>query len=586
MRTSDELTEKNGVRANFDNLIAIGSFGVACAIGLVGAFVGLRHSSFWLDELFTAWIVEHSIKFDEFVARFVTDVHPPVYYVLTFLYSFVFGDDELGLRSFSAACGVAAVMLFVIATKPYFSLAGRLFGGAMATGSFFWFYHAQNARGYSLSLLIGVGILVISLSILAKRKQPDARTGGAVAGLAVLMLAGSFVHFYLMYECLAVLIVLAFFCPRQRILFMVLAGGLLVTTGLYVKLVIEVFSQYSTTTNWINGDLLWYAQQLHTAVNFSFTKKALLGLAVCAGVIAMQRFAILGESWPGREVRDSESAARPAPFAGVLVVGRFPLDAQTALFVGVPLIILAGGVSSSFLLAPNFTDRNLLVCSPFLWALSTKLYESGVPGARQPVRVVANLALSAIVLWMGVTMTAGRARQWNEPFREAADWIKTFPTCEGRPIPVINAQPRAWFKPGYSEILYADFYATYLDNFAYPQVVFKEDVLGHKIPDNMREYLEWRLDGNGCPILAWSIHLITGEEFEAVAKALLKAVGRPATDFVVQTKIVRDGLPGYVLHVEGQRTGEHSQSRDPRAPPSQRRTGPAPTPTRPSSIRK
>jgi hypothetical protein len=585
MGISDELTEKSGEQANFDKLIAIGSFGVACAIGLVGAFVGLRHSSFWLDELFTAWIVEHSITFDEFVARFVTDVHPPVYYVLAFLHSFVFGDDEIGLRSFSAACGVAAVLLFVVATKPYFSLAGRLFGGAMATGSFFWFYHAQNARGYSLSFLIGAGILVISLSILAKRKQPGARTGGALAGLAALMVLGSFVHFYLMYECLAVLIVLAFFCPRQRILLVVLAGGLLVATGLYVKLVIEVFSQYSTTTNWINGDPLWYIGQLHTALNFSFTKKALLGLAVCAGVIALQRFAILGESWPGRTARKPGSTVRPAPFAGVLVVGRFPLDVQTALFVGVPLIILAGGISSSLLIAPNFTDRNLLICSPFLWAFSTKLYESGVPYARRPVRIAANLALSVIVLWMGVTMTAGRARQWNEPFRETADWIKTFPECEGRPIPVINAQPRTWFKPGYSEILYADFYATYLDNFAFPQVVFKEDILGHKIPDNMREYLEWRLDGNGCPILAWSIHLITGEEFEAAAKALLETVGRPASDVVVQTKILRDGLPGYVLHVEGKRAGDRAPSRDPRAPPLQRKTGPAPTPTRPSSVR-
>ncbi|MDP2329354.1 MAG: glycosyltransferase family 39 protein [Reyranella sp.] len=564
------------MRPNLDSLIAVGCFGVACAIGLVGAFVGLRVSSFWLDELFTAWIVEVGIGFDEFVARIVTDVHPPVYYGLAFVHAHLFGDGEVGLRSLSAVCGVAAILLFVAATKPYFSLAARLFGGAMATGSFFWFYHAQNARGYSLAFLIGVAILVVSLSLLSKRSRREARVLPELAGLAVLMLIGSFVHFYLMYECLAVLIVLGFFCPRQRLVLAVLAVVLLVSTGLYVKVVIEVFSQYSTTRNWIHGDPAWYFSQLRTALIYSFTNKALLALAICAAAFAAQRLLVMRPGWFGRVVPRPAAASKP----GILAFGRFPLDPETALFVGVPLAVLAGGIASSLLIAPNFTDRNLLVSSPFLWAFCAKLYDAGVPGAERPIRVVANLALSAIVLWMAVTMTAGRSRPWNEPFRQSAEWIKTFPECRDRPVVVINAQPRAWFKPGYSEILYADFYGNYLAQFARPQVVFIEDILAHKISDEMKEYLQWRLDGNGCPILAWSIHLITEEEFAAAGRALLKAVDRPDAGRVVRTNILRDGLPGYVLYAEGPRAGEGSQARDPRAPPSQRKTSPAPTPTR------
>ena len=193
-----------------------------------------------------------------------------------------------------------------------------------------------------------------------------------------------------------------------------------------------------------------------------------------------------------------------------------------------PLIVLAGGIASSLLIAPNFTDRNLLICAPFLWAFCAKLYDASVPGAERPVRMAANLLLSAVVLWTVVAMTLGRERPWNEPFRESADWIRTFPECRDRPIMVVNAQPRAWFKPGYSEILYADFYANYLGDFAHPQVVFKEDILAHKLSDEMKEYLQWRVDGNGCPILAWSIHLITEEELAAAGRELLKAIDRPA----------------------------------------------------------
>lgn len=568
------------MRDNIDRLIAVGCFGIACAVGLVGAFVGLKVSSFWIDELFTAWIVEIGIGFDEFVARIVTDVHPPVYYVLAFLHAQLFGDNEVGLRSLSALCAVAAVLLFIVATKSYFSLAARLFGGAMATGSFFWFYQAQNARGYSLSFLIGVAMLAISLSILAKRSRRDVGMARELTGLAALMLIGSFVHFYLMYECLAVLIVLGFFCPRQRIVLAALAAVLLMSVGLYVKVVIEVFSQYSTTTNWIHGDPSWYLAQLRSALIYSFTNKALLALAICAGALATQWFLVVRQARLGQAVLPSRSTSASAPASGVLALGRFPFDPETALFVGVPVIILVGGIASSLLIAPNFTDRNLLVCAPFLWAFAAKLYDAGVPGAERPVRIAANLLLSAVVLWTVITMTAGRTRPWNEPFRESAEWIRTFPECRDRPVVVINAQPRAWFKPGYSEILYGDFYASYLADFAHPQVVFKEDILAHKVSDEMKEYLQWRIDGNGCPILAWSIHLITEEEFAEAARELLKAVDRPDAGRVVQTKILRDGFPGYVLYSEGSGGGEGATTRDPRAPPAQRKTGPAPTPSR------
>jgi phosphohistidine swiveling domain-containing protein len=48
----------------------------------------------------------------------------------------------------------------------------------------------------------------------------------------------------------------------------------------------------------------------------------------------------------------------------------------------------------------------------------------------------------------------------------------------------------------------------------------------------------------------------------------------------IATKVLRDGVPGYVLYVERPRGAEQSQARDLRAPPSQRKSSPAPTPAR------
>ncbi|MBI3199295.1 MAG: hypothetical protein HYZ40_17650, partial [Rhodospirillales bacterium] len=84
-----------------------------------------------------------------------------------------------------------------------------------------------------------------------------------------------------------------------------------------------------------------------------------------------------------------------------------------------------------------------------------------------------------------------------------------------------------------------------------------------------------------CPILAWSIHLVTEAEFAAAGQELLKAVGRPDAGRVVQTKVLRNGIEGFVLYAEGpDGPGQFGAGRDPGPPPSQRKTGPAPTPRR------
>jgi hypothetical protein len=145
---------------------------------------------------------------------------------------------------------------------------------------------------------------------------------------------------------------------------------------------------------------------------------------------------------------------------------------------------------------------------------------------------------------------------------------------------VINGEARAWFKPGYAEILYADFYANYLNGFADPKIVFLEDVLAHNLSDETKVYLQWRIDGNGCPIIAWSAHLMAEDEFAAAGREILKAVGRPNAGHVLQTKVIRDGIEGYVMYVDRPSGPEHGVGRDPEPPPSQRKPNTTPTPFR------
>src|SRR5262245_26919226 len=150
--------------------VAIGCFGFAVVAGLAGAFVGLDTHGLWFDELFAARLIEPDST--SLMARITTDVHPPVYLVLLSLYSKVAGEGDAALRGLSAFAACAAILVFVTATKRTFSLPARLFGAAMATGSLFWFFQAQNVRSYALCLLIGAGILSGCLSLLDEQREP------------------------------------------------------------------------------------------------------------------------------------------------------------------------------------------------------------------------------------------------------------------------------------------------------------------------------------------------------------------------------------------------------------------------------
>ncbi len=364
----DDRRKWAGIRPGFDRGVAIACFGTACAIGLVFAFVGLETHSFSFDELFTARLLEPA-EGTTLLSRIVTDVHPPLYLLALSFFTQLFGDGDAALRSFSAIFACGAILVFIATTRSAFSLPARLFGAAMATGSLFWFYQAQNARSYALGLLIGAGVMGLGLSLLLGRS----RSRLLVPGLLALMVAGSFVHFYVMYVCLAVLIVLGLFKRRDRAVLGGAALFLLLATGLYVKLVMEHYSQVSLGNNWYQNNPAWYVSVLKSCVQYSLGDQGLVAFILCGVGILYSRLA------PGGQPASAVTTCSPIHW--------FQSDPTTAFLVAVPLLVLAGGIVSSTVLAPNFWDRNFLVVSPFIWGLAARSPSSCSRCPRSSLRV-------------------------------------------------------------------------------------------------------------------------------------------------------------------------------------------------------
>jgi hypothetical protein len=536
-----------------DSIPRVG-FGLACAVGLVGAFVGLNVSSFWFDELFTAWVVGHGDGFGQIISRLLTDMHPPLYYLLISAYSRIFGASDAALRSFSALCGCGAILVFVLGTGRTFSLNARLFAAAIATSSGFWYFQSQNARDYTLSLLIGAGVLALSLKVLQARQRPGAEKPAALWALFGLMVLSAFTHFYLMYECLAVLIILGVFCRQWRGLLAVAFVSLLVISQAYVHFVIQRYTLYSLTTTWIGNGPLWYLFNLIHARKDTINRLAILALAICAVSALYVCFRGQGSAAP-----------RKTP---ALLRGRVSWMEQIAaladpvpvLCLGVPVIVLLGGIVSSTLISPNFTDRNMLVVSPFLWGAYAWIYSVGPERSSPRLQLAAVSVLSALALVM-MTAVAGRAQPHNEPFKASAEWIQTFPACRGTEIPVLTLENPSWTRPDFYALVVKDAYGRYLNGFATPRLVWVASPNG--LPGDLRAEIQRRVDGQDCPIIGWSSHGFDMRFLGPVSKGILATVGRPTAAATLAVKKFETYSSGLDRHAEPSGTFVLYMTRDP-----------------------
>lgn len=537
-------------RKEFDTSFATACFAAACLIGLIGAFVGLDDKSFWVDELYTAGIVEPVGRAGDLFSRIAADLNSPVYFVVLFGYSKLVGTSDAALRSFSALSAVAAVVIFVSATGRTFSLRARLFGGAMATGSFYWFVQAQNARNYALAMLMSTGILVLCLRLAADGRQHDKRGARVLVGLILLMIVATFTHLYLVFESVAALMVLALFRRHLRLLMTATALGLLILSALYVKVFVGRYSQIIMGNYWLTNKVSWYVFQLKVVGVYAFGKIGRATIAFCIAVLVVCKLFV-------REQQDADPGPRTSlilPHLGPFFPGGIALDEATALLAGVPVLMLLGAVASSLLIAPNFSSRYWLVCAPFLWGLCARLYDTVRTRAPVRLRWTFNIVLSAAVLAMAA-IVLDRLRPstepllWSEAFRPSAEWIRTLPDCRDQTIPIVVNDSRAWYKAGYAEDIYTNAYARYLHGFARPQVIYGEDLASGNLPAHLKAELQHRADGKGCPVLGWAAHNMSMEEIPETKRRLLASLDHAPNDLRIETKTFRDGNPAFVIYV-------------------------------------
>jgi mannosyltransferase len=171
-------------------------------------FCELGTESIWLDE---AESIRESAMAVPQIAQHTNQ--PPFYFLVLRIWIDLFGTSEAALRSLSAIVGVLAVAVVFLVGRSLANQRVGLIGAFLASISLYLIYYAQDARAYSLLLLLSLSSYWFFIESL---KKDRIWWYAAYFVSTILML---YTHFYGLFIFFSQILVFLVFCkkyPAQR----------------------------------------------------------------------------------------------------------------------------------------------------------------------------------------------------------------------------------------------------------------------------------------------------------------------------------------------------------------------------------
>jgi 4-amino-4-deoxy-L-arabinose transferase-like glycosyltransferase len=159
------------------------------ALGAALRFATLGDQSLWLDEAFTHRIATNPLG-DMLDLIRQGENTPPLYYALTWAWCQIAGTGEAALRVPSALAGTATIpVAYLIGRQVATRMAGLLLAGLVAASPFLVWY-SQEARAYSLV------VLLVSVSLLFALRLDDSPTRRNLVGWSAAATLAVATHYF------------------------------------------------------------------------------------------------------------------------------------------------------------------------------------------------------------------------------------------------------------------------------------------------------------------------------------------------------------------------------------------------------
>jgi putative flippase GtrA len=350
------------------------------AIVAVGTFLRFWHlglQGLWWDEATSAWLLRGPITHvPGAVAR--TESTPPLYYLLAWCWTHLFGSGPVGLRSLSAVAGAATIPAAFAAGRSLATPRVGLIAAALVAVNPFLVWYSQEARSYALLALVST----VSLWLFARARAWPSVSRHVVWGLSASL--ALFTHYFAFFALLPEALLLL--ADRRVPLRRRLVGPAVVTvTG--AALLGLVGKQTGAHALWFTHVPLHIRiAQIVTQYLVGFNPPATTLALAIAGSAALAGLVLLVVRGASRERRAALVAAAIAIVAvgvpvAMAIVGADFLDTRNVIAGVVPAaIVLACGLGSkragvagiavaAVLIAVSVTMVHAVTVSP--WAQRT-----------------------------------------------------------------------------------------------------------------------------------------------------------------------------------------------------------------------
>lgn len=227
---------------------ALWALALLTALGAAMRFASLDVQSFHHDEVITAARVLPGSFGDMLDAVEHSESNPPLYYVLAWGWTKLFGSGEVGLRSLSALFGLATVPLVYCTGAELSSRRAGLIAAALVAVNPMLIWYSQEARSYA------VLVFFCAVSLLFFVRALRTRGGGDLTlwalGSALALCSHYFAVFAVAIEAVWLLVAL-----RRRWRVVMPAVAVVVATGLALLPLIST-QVNPTHIGWIDESLL------------------------------------------------------------------------------------------------------------------------------------------------------------------------------------------------------------------------------------------------------------------------------------------------------------------------------------------
>lgn len=315
------------------------------ALTLAGAalrFGTLNVQSVWGDEAATIVLVRH--HFGWMLSHFTEDEnYPPLYFVLTWIWTRIFGLGPLGFRSLSALAGTLTIPVMYMAGRRISPRAG-MWAAALTVVSPAMYYYSQEARCYALLMLF------VAASLVFWQRALDEPTGKRLAWWAVLSCLALLTHYFAAFILVPEAIILARRRGWRRV---APAVGVIALVGLALVPLAANEASHGDAS-WIEATSL--GSRLAESIKqflvglygpIEIVTAALVGLLAAAAVVLLVRRGEDRERRPGRDMALMAVIvlAVPVILAAAHVVDVF--DGRNVIFAWIPLgLLIAFGLGA------------------------------------------------------------------------------------------------------------------------------------------------------------------------------------------------------------------------------------------------